>query len=229
MALKIKTQLSNKKNYGGTRNLSSIKYLVYHYTANDGDSDEGNANYFRNNIVNASAHYFVDNDSVTQSVPDNYTAWSVGGNKYPSAASTGGAKFYGKCTNSDSISIELCDSVKNGRYDFTANTLNLATELGKIIMKKYNIPLGNVIRHFDVTGKICPKPFVDDAAAWNKFKMRLVDDEMVESSKVIVNGKEIPVSRIMKDGSNYIKIRDVASALGYNITNKGDLAVLTKK
>lgn len=64
-----------------------------HFTANDGDHDEGNANYFANNVVKTSAHYFLDDDSVTQSVPDDYMAYSVGGAKYRDCAQTGGSTF----------------------------------------------------------------------------------------------------------------------------------------
>lgn len=56
-----------------------------------------------------------------------------------------------------------------------------------------------------------------------------VDDEVVEQAKLIVNGKEYTVERILKDGTNYIKIRDIADVLGYEIGNQGSTAVLTKK
>ena len=52
---------------------------------------------------------------------------------------------------------------------------------------------------------------------------------MVEQAKLIVNGKEYTVERILKDGTNYIKIRDIADVLGYEVTSKGSIAVLTKK
>ena len=55
------------------------------------------------------------------------------------------------------------------------------------------------------------------------------DEEMVEKCKIIINGKEHIVDRILKDGINYIKIRDVADAIGYEVTSKGSVAVLTKK
>ena len=55
------------------------------------------------------------------------------------------------------------------------------------------------------------------------------DDEVVEKCKMIINGKEHTVERILKDGTNYIKIRDVADAIGYSVTSKGSVAVLTKK
>lgn len=182
----IKVNLANPANYGGKR--SKIEYIVVHYTANDGDSDEGNGSYFHNNVVNASAHYFVDGDSITQSVPDNYVAWSVGGKKYPNCGQTGGGKFYGKCTNSNSISVELCDKVKNGRYDFTEKTLENAASLVRLLMKKYGVPVERVIRHFDVTGKNCPAPMVDNVQMWNDFKERLVE----EVTKYYENINEVP-------------------------------------
>lgn len=55
------------------------------------------------------------------------------------------------------------------------------------------------------------------------------DEEVVEKCKVVIDGKEHMTERILKDGTNYIKIRDVADAIGYNITSKGNIAVLTKK
>lgn len=169
----IKVKTANRSNYGGKRSTADIKYIVIHYTANDGDTDEGNGNYFANNIVGASAHYFVDDDSITRSVPDDYIAWAVGGSKYKY---TKGGTFYGKCTNVNSISIELCDTKKNGVYDFTEATMKNAADLVKLLMKKYNVSVERVIRHYDVTGKVCPKPFVDDEKAWKEFKERLVDN-----------------------------------------------------
>ena len=156
MSYKLKKKYANKNNYGAKRSTSNLKYIVIHYTANDGDTDEGNANYFASRIIKASAHYFVDDDSVTQSVPDNYVAWSVGGTKYSNCKTTGGGKYYTKCTNSNSISIELCDTKKDGKIYPTKKTIKNAIELTRKLMKQYNIPSTNVIRHFDVTGKTCP-------------------------------------------------------------------------
>ena len=152
MAYVLKTNIANKANYGAKRSLDKIKYIVIHYTANDGDTDENNGKYFANNIVKASAHYFVDDDSVTQSVPDDFVAWSVGGGLQGS----GGHTFHKKCTNTNSISIELCDDVKNGVVYPSAKTIENAIALTKGLMKKYGISKECVIRHFDVTGKLCP-------------------------------------------------------------------------
>lgn len=62
-----------------------------------------------------------------------------------------------------------------------------------------------------------------------KFKKTWEEDgEMVENSAIEINGKITPVRRILKDGTNYIAIRDIAALLGYKIGNKGNIAVLTK-
>ena len=168
----LKTDLADKSNYGSVRSTSDIKYIVWHYTANDGDSDEANGNYFNGANRNASAHYFVDDDSITQSVPDNYVAWSVGGSRYSNYATTGGATLYGIAKNANTLNIELCDTQKNGKYDVSTKTLENAIALTKDLMKKYNIPIENVIRHFDVTGKSCPAYYVDNTA-WDNVKNKI--------------------------------------------------------
>lgn len=170
MAYTMKKNLANPKNYGGERSTGNIKYIVIHYTGNDGDTDESNGKYFHNNVVKASAHYFVDDDSVTQSVPDNCVAWSVGGSKYSNCSQTGGGKYYKKCTNANSISIEICDDVKNGKVYPSAKTIANALDLTKSLMKKYGIPAANVIRHFDVNGKGCPAYWCGNAEKNAKWK-----------------------------------------------------------
>lgn len=178
MAYVLKTNLANGENYGGLRSASQIKYIVIHYTSNDGDTDENNGIYFKNSIVKASAHYFIDDDSVTQSVPDNYVAWAVGGKKYSNCGTTGGGKYHGICTNTNSLSIEICDDVKNGVVYPSDATIENVLQFTKLKMKEYNIPLSNVIRHFDVTGKSCPAywcgtPSKDEkwkTEFWNKLK-----------------------------------------------------------
>ena len=157
--LHAKEQLANPGNYGGSRNASQIRYLVYHYTGNDGDKAANNAAYFQRNIVKASAHYFVDDTTVYLSVPDLKIAWSVGGSKYANADKTGGGTMYGVITNTNSISIEMCDTIRNGVYQASEATLANAAALGRELMEKYHIPIENVYRHFDVTGKHCPSYF----------------------------------------------------------------------
>lgn len=63
----------------------------------------------------------------------------------------------------------------------------------------------------------------------DEFKKTWSEYEVVEDTYIEVDGKDVPVRRILKDGTNYIAIRDIASAVGYGITNKGNKAVLNKK
>ena len=139
MAYTLKQSLALRSNYGNSRSTSKILYLILHFTANDGDTDEANAKYFKNNKVGASANYFIDDDSVTQSVPDNYVAYAVGGGKYSDCAKTGGGTMYKKITNTNSISIEMCDTLKDGTHNVSQKTLENTLAFCKVLMKKYNM------------------------------------------------------------------------------------------
>lgn len=177
MSYRLIEQLANPGNYGGSRKASQIQYLVFHYTGNDGDAARNNAAYFQNNIVKASAHYFVDDTAVYRSVPDLKVAWAVGGSKYANAELTGGGTMYGKITNTNSISIELCDTIRNGVYQASEATLANAAALGRELMDRYGIPPERVYRHFDVTGKHCPSYLVA-ADKWAAFKERLEEGDV---------------------------------------------------
>lgn len=163
--MNIKTNLANRANYGDVRSLNSIKYIVIHYTANDGDTDENNGIYFKNNAIETSAHYFVDSDSITQSVPDNYVAWHCGAITYK----------HERCRNTNSIGIEICDDIKNGVIYPSAKTIANTIELVEYLKKKYNIPKANIIRHYDVTGKLCPAYWCGTVDKDNKWKTEFLD------------------------------------------------------
>lgn len=172
MSYILKEQPAAAGNYGGTRAASQIKYLVIHYTGNDGDTAANNAAYFQNNLVKASAHYFVDDTTVYRSVPDLKIAWAVGGKRYSDIKETGGGTMYGVITNQNSLSVELCDTSQNGSYQASAATLENAVILCRELMDRYQIPVSRVYRHFDVTGKHCPSYFMDEIT-WQSFKARL--------------------------------------------------------
>ncbi len=182
---------SNPGNHGGYRPLSAIRYLVIHYTANQWDSAESNGRYFQNNIVKASANYFVDSDSLVCSVPDEIFAWHCGGGLQGAA----GHSFFKTCNNYNSIGIEICDDVNDGRIRPTEKTLENTRLLAAALMKKYDIPIENVIRHWDVTGKICPAYFIGDentetGRAWLAWK----DELEVMTLKRYKTVEEVPES-----------------------------------
>ena len=167
------TKLPKPQNYQRIeRKESDIKYLVIHYTANNGDTAKNNVLYYSENVVKASAHFFVDDIEVCCSVPWYYRAWHCGGYKYP--YSDGGA-LNGICTNSNSIGIELCSrKTPNGLYYFTDAVIERAAKFVAQQMKTYHISIDNVVRHYDVTGKHCPAPFVD-YFAWREFKAKVME------------------------------------------------------
>lgn len=163
--------LCNKSNYR-TGRTSNIEYIVIHYTANNGDTAKGNAQYFnRNPNLGASAHYFVDENEIWQSVPDTDTAWHCG------------AKIYrhNKCRNSNAIGIEICSRKDgNGKYYLKTDAIKNAIVLTRELMPQYNIDPNHVLRHYDVTGKKCPAPMVDNPEQWANFKKRLEVNSMAK-------------------------------------------------
>ena len=216
--MQIKKLLAHNSNYGSTRNVNSIKYIVIHYTGNKNDRAVSNCRYFQSSNRQASAHYFVDENEIYQSVEDNVVAWSVGGNKYPSFPNADGGKFYGKCTNNNSISIEMCNSV-----DFVPQkTRDNVRELVLHLMKKYNVPKENIITHYQIVGKLCPRPLID-IKKWNEFKDYITGGYEVKKTKININGKLVEIETINVDGNNYVKLRGLESekiTIGYDSVKK---------
>lgn len=224
--MNLKINLTNINFTAGRPNGSKPIFIVYHYTANDGDSDEGNAKYFKSQYRGASAHYFVDEDSVTQVVKDSDTAWHCGDNqKYTNK----GASMKGIVTNRNSIGIEMCSDIVNGSYVLTKQTQENAIELGKMLMQKYGIPVGNVYRHFDVTGKICPQPFVNEPLMWAAFKRKLIEkvekeeEEMVRYSKL----KDIPNDNKFRDVIGVLMTAKIVNGDGSDANGNGDVIDLS--
>ena len=169
-------KLLTKTNYrkgNGKQN----KYLVLHYVGATGTAED-NCRYFQSNYRGASAHYFVGHKGeIWQCVEDKDVAWHCGATRYK----------HPYCRNTNSIGIELCcrKNLSNNTWYFEEETVKAATELVKDLMKKYNIPAANVIRHYDVTGKVCPEPFVRDSAAWSTFKAGLTATIAVASGYLV--------------------------------------------
>jgi N-acetylmuramoyl-L-alanine amidase len=154
--VEIKMQLDNDDFYD---NGNDIQFIVIHDTGNETDSDEANANYFCSGTRNASAHYFVDDDSITQLILDYCCAFHVGD----------GHGAYG-ITNRNSLGIEMCRQ----NNTVTETTENNTIELVKVKMKEYNVPIERVVRHYDASRKSCPESFMaNDWERWYEFKDKL--------------------------------------------------------
>jgi len=152
----------------------NIKFLAIHYTAG-ASSAPGKAESMADGWERerkGSADFGVDDRDMVQFNPDlrNYHCWAVGDAK---KAAGGGAQLFGKAINRNTISIEMCSNLTKGYnrnavnhegWYFTEATLDNAVRLAKILMKKYNIPIERVVRHYDISGKICP-----GVVAWNNY------------------------------------------------------------
>lgn len=164
-----------------------VRYIVMHYTANNGDTAKNNCDYYhRVGGLQASAHYFVDEHGAMQSVREGDTAWHCGARAY----------WHPECRNANSIGIEMCSRKRaDGSYYIKPETVANAAALAREIMQRYGIDTDHVLRHYDVTGKRCPMPWVDDPAQWTAFLAMLTPEHPNEE-------EEEPMTR-------YNKIDDV--------------------
>lgn len=139
-----------------------IEYIVIHYFGSLG-TDEGVADYFDLATAYASAHYALDEDSITQIVLDKDIAWHCG--------DKGKGTLKGLCTNANSIGIEVKPCKVNDKrwqyatdtdWYFDERTVQNLTDLVCYLMDEHDIDAAHVIRHFDVTAKYCPRPWMGD-------------------------------------------------------------------
>ena len=162
--MRINFKQAHAGNYAAGRS-GPVEYVVIHYTSNQGDTAKNNADYFAREKVGASAHYFCDESEIWQSVKDSDTAWHCGAKTYR----------HPECRNANSIGVEICMNDKKGNV--RQGSIATAAELVRYLMQRYGVPVDRVIRHYDVTGKHCPGPMVDDPALWAAFKQSLTQTE----------------------------------------------------
>lgn len=191
------TRYAKKISYGGTRDLNAVTVLVFHYTGNAGDTAKNNVDYYATgNDRAAGAHIYVSrNGDIAMSIPLNRVAYAVGG-FYTSAYGAG--EEYKKVTNTNSISIELCDcATKDPSWEQM-----LACRQLYLWIKGQCPNLKKVVRHWDVNGKGCPARMTGrNNAKWKhfrnkvmlnyQFKARIIKDAAVRSSKGVKPGNKI--------------------------------------
>ena len=158
---------SIKCNNDNLNNNSSrnVAYVVMHYTGNSKDTAKANANYFSGAGRNASAHFFVDNEEIYQSVELRDTAWHCGARSYK----------HGSCRNANSVGIEMCCTA--GNYRISDRTKENAAYLCAFLCEMLGIGASGVdsyvLRHYDVTGKNCPAQMVSNPTEWQAFKNKV--------------------------------------------------------
>lgn len=181
--MKITFKGCNPSNYRKGRGFP-VHWIVLHFTANNGDTAKNNADYFANNAnLRASAHYFVDPNEIYQSVKDTDTAWHCGRER--------GGSYFNDCRNANSIGIEMCSVIRNGVYVIPDETVRNAAELVRYLMERHHVPVSRVCRHYDVTHKSCPEPWVRNPKQWEKFLEMLEAEDMTEAQTRKIAQEEI--------------------------------------
>ena len=133
-----------------------IKYIVVHYLGNPKTTAQQNHDYFeslKNDLdeVYMSANYIVGLDGeIIQCVPDDEIAYASNNE------------------NHESISIENCHMDDTGKLNEA--TYHSLVSLVAYLSEKYHLDRDHIIRHYDVTGKICPKYYVEHEERWEEFK-----------------------------------------------------------
>ena len=134
--------------------LEAVNGIVIHYTANPGTSALDNRNYFENlktsHTTKASSHFIIGLEGeIVQCIPCNEIAYASNNR------------------NSDTIAIECCIPDDTGK--FNDSTYQSLIQLTTWLIGRYDLGIEDVIRHYDVTGKNCPKYFVEHESAWEDF------------------------------------------------------------
>lgn len=139
--------------------LETVNGIVVHYTANPGTTARQNRDYFaglaETHQTSVSSHFIIGLEGeIIQCVPCTEIAYASNDR------------------NQDTIAIECCIEDESGR--FNEETYQSLVELTAWLMGQYELETDDVIRHYDVTGKNCPKYFVENGSAWRAFKSDLV-------------------------------------------------------
>lgn len=134
---------------------NGITGIVIHYTANPGSSAQDNRDYFNglqySHETEASSNFVVGLEGeIIQCVP----TWEVA--------------YASNERNCDSVSIEVCHPDESG--EFTEESYKSLVQLTAWLCTKFDLTEEDVIRHYDVTGKNCPKYFVENEDAWDRFR-----------------------------------------------------------
>ncbi|MBH1939446.1 N-acetylmuramoyl-L-alanine amidase [Mobilitalea sibirica] len=141
--------------------LKKVNGIVIHYTANPGTSASANRNYFeglaRKKTTSASSHYIIGLEGeIIQCIPLTEIAYASNER------------------NKDTISIECCHPDETGR--FNEETYKSLVALAAVLYKEFNLGEEDIIRHYDVSGKLCPLYYVENETEWEKLKKDIMDE-----------------------------------------------------
>lgn len=222
----IDNRAASKSQIPAWRSKSDKKYIVIHYLGVVGQNfelwDHGYGATFT----------IAWNGDVYQTADYTAVTWQCGGGLQGS----GGHSFFQKCTNYNSVSIETCVKRTDNKYEgddnddkwyFTEESQESLVWAVSKMMDDLNIPIENVIRHYDVTGKICPNPYVRNNGlngnwTWTEFKANLA--QYRKNGTIIVPDRsakkpEEPTKDYLSKGDRGTDVKEMQlmlNSIGYN-------------
>lgn len=220
----IDNRAASKSQIKNWRDKSNKKYIVVHYLGVVGQNQNlWNGGYGATFTIfwNGDVYYTADYTAVT---------WQCGGRIQGESKDGNGVaphRFYGKCTNYNSVSIESCVKRTDNKYEggnddkwyFTEETQESLVWAVSKMMDDLNIPIDRVIRHFDVTGKACPNPYVRNNGqngnwTWDEF-INNVKQYRKDGTITIPDRSKNPVTPDSSSSStrNYLKKGDKGDAV----------------
>lgn len=179
--------------------LKSVKNIIIHWVANPGTSAIANRNYFENlksgkNGIYASSQYIVGLDGeIVQCMPENEVAYHAGNLTY----------------NYNSIGIEICHPDWTGKFNDI--TYNKVIEFLAELCKKYNLSVNKIIRHHDVTGKDCPKYYVQNENEFLEIRRKVAEKLNINSADDVSKKEDFNMAKTYKNGST---VEDVYADTG---------------
>jgi N-acetylmuramoyl-L-alanine amidase len=194
--------------------LLRLQAVVVHYTANPGADADDHFRYFDETIVGteryAGAHIFVDRDKALELIPLDEGTFGAndGGNaalrlptlrardsRYPTRTGDGNANLL-------TIHIEMCLEADGTLHPYTIERTRLVIKYLQGLYPQLSDTKNRFVRHFDVTGKNCPKPFVEDEQKWNAF-LYSVDQPVKTQSKPKEEVKVVENAIIINSVNDY--------------------------
>ncbi len=163
--------------------LTDLKGIVMHWTANKsrGATAMANRNYFNKTKRFASAHYLVDDRTILQCLPDNEVGFHVGARSYKPVGLH--LREGNKNPNYFLIGIEMCVNEDGDWAKTYQNTLDLTRHL----LNKHNLSVNQLYRHYDITGKDCPRMMIDETP-WQEFRTKVNQEVNLPISEPVQSG-----------------------------------------
>ncbi|MBP0725519.1 N-acetylmuramoyl-L-alanine amidase [Bacillus sp. RG28] len=207
----------NKYTRPGTL-LNSVKKIVLHWTANPGSSAANHQKYFNGTCIHeqraASAHIFVDDNEAVCIVPLNEVAYHANGNnEMVNGVPYRGVPEIAPNANLKSIGVEMCVQ-KDGTI--SQATINRTVDVFVELCKMYKLTENDIVRHYDVTHKDCPSPFVNNGKLFEDFKKSI--GALLRPNEIDVKTDKPEYPGIVKSGDKGGLVKLLQRRLGINET-----------